>query len=256
MIRRNWTRDELIIAFNLYCKIPFGKLRSSNKDVIEIASIIDRTPNAVALKLVNFASLDPYHKARGVKGMKNSGKLDKVIYNEFTDNWNKLVYESEILIEKYKENSKTDIQNEISEQTTKLEGEEIERLVKTRVNQTFFRKAILANYNSKCAISNISIPELLIASHIIPWSLNEVERLNPQNGICLSPLYDKLFDRGFMSFTDNYEIIFSEKILKISDENVYNNFFGKYSKQKMTLPEKFTPKVDFIQYHRNFIFQK
>lgn len=74
-----WTRDELILAANLYCKLPFGRLHRLNPDVINLASLIGRTPSSVAFKLVNFASLDPSLKARGIKGASNAGKLDRMI---------------------------------------------------------------------------------------------------------------------------------------------------------------------------------
>jgi putative restriction endonuclease len=67
--RKNWSKQELILAFNLYCKLPFGQYRSTNKKVQELAKVIGRTPNAVALKLGNLARLDPFHQKRGVKGL-------------------------------------------------------------------------------------------------------------------------------------------------------------------------------------------
>jgi len=251
MIRRNWTREELIMAFNLYCKIPFGQYNQRNKKVIELSEIIQRTPGAVAFKLVNFASLDPYHQKRGIKGMKNSGKLDKEIYLEFSNNWDDLIFESEMLLSK---NSKKDYSEEIIHKELKI-GTDITKSVKIRVNQSFFRKVILSTYSNKCAVSNIDLPELLIASHIIPWSQNKKERLNPSNGICLSPLYDKVFDRGLMTLSDNYEIIFSKELLKISDESTYEKFFYLYENKQINLPEKFFPEHKFLEYHRNNIFR-
>ena len=67
-----WTREELILAINLYCKLPFGKLHSRNPEIINLAKLIGRTANSVAYKLVNFASLDPSLKARGIKGAANA----------------------------------------------------------------------------------------------------------------------------------------------------------------------------------------
>lgn len=258
MERKNWRREELIIVFNLYCKIPFAQLNARNKNVIEIASIIGRSTNAVALKLVNFASLDPYHQQRGVKGMQNSGKLDKIIYDEFVSNWDDLIYKSELLLEKFILGEKVEekiIQQTILEETHSREGRETLRLVKTRVNQSFFRTMVLANYNSKCAVSRIDLPELLVASHIIPWSENEKERLNPQNGICLSPLYDKLFDEGLMTLKDDFTIVFSNKLSKITNRQAYSNFFDVYVNQKISIPGKFLPKQEFLEYHRNNIFK-
>lgn len=209
MKRNNWTREELILAFNLYCKIPFGQFNQRSSKVIELAKLIERTPSSVAFKLVNFASIDPYHKQRGVKGMQNAEKLDREIFDEFTNNWNDLIFESESLLAKKldKKDLKETIKKEIELDETKL-GVEVIRSVKTRVNQSFFRTVITSIYSNKCAVSSIDLPELLIASHIIPWAANEKERLNPSNGICLSPLYDKVFDKGLMTLTDDYKIIF------------------------------------------------
>jgi putative restriction endonuclease len=95
MARRNWTRDELIVAFNLYCKLPFGQYHRRNPQVIELARLLSRTPDAVAMKLCNFASLDPTHQKRGVRGLGNSGKLDPQIWEEFNNNWEQLAIESE-----------------------------------------------------------------------------------------------------------------------------------------------------------------
>jgi putative restriction endonuclease len=71
-------------------------------------------------------------------------------------------------------------------------GEERIREVKTRVNQSVFRQIVMSNYACKCAITGIDVPEFLVASHILPWSKSVDERLNPENGICLSSLYESL----------------------------------------------------------------
>jgi len=65
-----WTREELILAFNLYLKIEFGKTHKGNPKIIELANIIGRTPSSVGMRLGNFASIDPYHLQRGVGGLK------------------------------------------------------------------------------------------------------------------------------------------------------------------------------------------
>ena len=98
MERRNWTREELILAYNLYCKIPYGQFNTSSIDVKELAQIIGRTPGAVAFKLVNFVSLDPRQKLLGRKGATNIGKLDKEIFEEFSTNFDEMFYESENLL--------------------------------------------------------------------------------------------------------------------------------------------------------------
>ncbi|MEO6070275.1 MAG: hypothetical protein ABIN57_03905, partial [Chitinophagaceae bacterium] len=96
-----WTREELILAINLYCKLPFGRLHRNNPKVIHLANLIGRTENSVAFKLVNFASLDPSLHARGIKGASNTSNLDKEIWNEFYNNWGGLGYESEKLLAQF-----------------------------------------------------------------------------------------------------------------------------------------------------------
>jgi len=253
MKRRNWTRDELILAFNLYCKIPFGSMHSKNPKVIGLSNIIGRSPNAVALKLSNFASFDPNLKSRGIKGMRNAGKKDEEVWREFTNNWEDLIFESEKLLAKFQN---IEIDPVIGEQspTTHLIGEDKNRTVKTRVNQSFFRQIILSNYYYKCAICDLNIQELLIAGHIVPWSIDKNERLNPQNGICLCSLHDKAFDTGLIGIDISYKVLISEKLSKMEGEQYFKMYFGNFKNKQINLPEKFLPHIEFIQFHLDKIF--
>ncbi len=253
MKRRNWTRDELILAFNLYCRIPFGSMHSRNPKVIELANIIGRSHNAVALKLTNFASFDPHLKSRGIKGMKNAGKKDKEIWDEFTNNWEDLIFESEKLLANL-QNREIDITIDKQSPLIHLTGEDRYRAVKTRVNQSFFRQIILSNYSFRCAICNLNVQELLIASHIIPWSVNKNERLNPQNGICFCSLHDKAFDTGLIGIDSDYRVIISEKLSQMKTEEYFKMYFGNFENKQIKLPEKFLPKIEFLQFHVNQIF--
>jgi putative restriction endonuclease len=167
-----WTRDELILAINLYCKIPFGKMHSTNPDVIHLANLIDRTSSSIALKLGNLASFDPSLQARGIKGASNASKLDKEIWDEFYNNWDILPYESEKLLAT-KEHTSVESLNHIPEEEINKEGKTREQLVQVRVNQSFFRKAVLAAYNNTCCITGLNQKELLIAGHIRPWGIDE-----------------------------------------------------------------------------------
>ena len=78
--RANWSRDELIIAFNLYSRIPFGTINSRNPKIRELAQILGRTAGAVALKLANFARLDPFLQQRGVKGLSHGAKGEEAVW--------------------------------------------------------------------------------------------------------------------------------------------------------------------------------
>ncbi len=70
------------------------------------------------------------------------------------------------------------------------EGKTTTAIVQVRVNQARFRRAILASYNATCCMSGLRVPKLLVASHIVPWSIDTQNRLNPSNGLCLSALHD------------------------------------------------------------------
>ena len=250
MTTKNWTRQELILAFNLYCKIPFGKMHKSNPEIIELSKIINRTSSAVAWKLSNFASLDPSLQARNIKGAQHGSKLDKEIWEEFNGNWENLAYESELLLSQFQGK---EMENFLDINISDLpsEGQERERVVKSRVNQNFFRAMILSAYNNTCTITGIDVPGLLIASHIIPWSKDKQNRLNPRNGLCLNALHDQAFDKGLISINENFEIISSSIIKKMSS---YDHFFQKYENVKIQLPQKFIPDIEFINYHHQNVF--
>ncbi|ABC32296.1 predicted restriction endonuclease [Hahella chejuensis KCTC 2396] len=88
--------------------------------------------------------------------------------------------------------------------------------IKTRVGQQRFRSALM-EYWGGCALSGLQLPEILKASHIKPWRESDhTERLDPFNGILLSPTYDALFDRGYISFDDSGRIILSESAKRLS----------------------------------------
>ena len=244
-MRRNWTREELILAINLYCKTPFGRIHNRNPEIIKLAKLIERTPSSVSYKLANFASIDPSLQR---KGASNVSKLDIEVWNEFFNDWEKLAFESELLLAKYDNNGlTTDIE------ILPLEGYDRESIVKIRVNQAFFRKTVLASYNFKCCITGLSITELLVASHIIPWSKDEKNRLNPRNGLCLNALHDKAFDKGLISISEKFRIIVSRK-LKDSEKFPEKELINKYDDQPISLPSRFLPDSEFLSYHRKNIF--
>jgi len=98
-MHRNWTEHELLIAMNLYCRLPFGQCNSRNKLVNEVAGKMDRTAGSISRKLGNIASLDPRHQARGVGGLPNSSKLDRKVWAKFQENWSAMADKSEAAFE-------------------------------------------------------------------------------------------------------------------------------------------------------------
>jgi len=250
MSSNNWTREQTIIAFNLYCKIPFSKAVQGNPQVIEIANLINRTPSAVAMKLGNFGRLDPDLRARGIGGLKNGSKLEEVIWNEFHHDWEQLAYESERLLSEFKQQP-IEMSAEIEDYIFPL-GTERDAFVRNRVNQAFFRKLVLSSYDQTCCITGLHIPELLIASHIKPWKDDTQNRLNPKNGLCLNALHDKAFDRGLLTITPDYRIHISNQ-LKCADE-IMKAYFQKYHNKVISLPQRYHPDKEFLQYHNDVIF--
>jgi len=175
MKQDRWTREQTIVAFNLYCKIPFQKASSTNPDIVRIARIIGRSPNSVKMKIGNFGSFDPELKKKGIVGLANASALDKEIWDEFNGNWEKLAFESEKLIAEF---SQKNLEQIINVDLDNLPvGKERERIVKTRVNQSFFRQTILSAYNETCCVTGLNVGELLVASHIIPWSKKKEARM-------------------------------------------------------------------------------
>jgi putative restriction endonuclease len=254
MARDNWTREQTIVALNLYCKIPFNRVSSNQPDIIRVAKIIGRTPNSVKMKIGNFGSFDPELKKRGIVGLENSSKLDELVWNEFNSDWNNLAYESELLISQFT--------NQPIEEVADIDiadiplGREREAIIKQRVNQSFFRSTILSSYNLKCCITGLSIADFLVASHIVPWAIDEINRLNPRNGLCLNSIHDKAFDKGFFTINTDYKIQLSPYFDDFKKENAVLDLFMKYENQSIILPDKFLPSREFLDYHYNNIFKK
>lgn len=137
------------------------------------------------------------------------------------------------------------------------EGEDKISLTKQRKGQDYFRRMILANYGGRCALTGIDVPQLLLASHIIPWAdkTHKQERLNHCNGICLSALYDKAFDQGLITISpDNYSVILSSALQENETKAYYDKHFGCIKGQKLTLPTEYLPSREFLAYHRDKVF--
>lgn len=252
-----WTREELILAINLYCKLPFGKMHKTNPDIVDLAKLIGRTPSSVAFKLGNFASFDPTLKARGIKGATNASKLDKTIWDEFYNNWDEVLLFSERMLAQ-KQHSTIEKINKIELDNFPINGKEKERLVKTRVNQSLFRNIVLATYNHECCITGLKKDEFLIASHIIPWSKDDKNRLNPMNGLCLNALHDRAFDSGLIAIRpDDYTIVLSSELKQKKNINkALETHFIAYENKDIHLPDKFLPQPEFLDYHYQNIFRK
>ena len=258
MTLNRWTEEQVKLAFYLYCQLPFGKLHQGNPDIIALAALIQRTPSAVAFKLSNLASLDPAIRNSGRKGMGNVSKLDKQVWDEFHADWEGLADECITIrahLSKEMAQSTPDIPttDDPDDKTEDFTGETRQVVTQQRIKQSFFRKAVLSSYNNRCCITGLSHPSLLIASHIVPWSKDKANRLNPSNGLCLSALHDRAFDQGLITLDQEWRVVLSSEI-KRQTEPVFDTAFFTYEGQQVELPWRFAPDEVFMERHRAEVF--
>lgn len=133
---------------------------------------------------------------------------------------------------------------------TKQEERKEEQQRQARIGQGAYREKLL-NECPFCPISKITETTLLIASHIKPWAVsNKTERVDPKNGFILSPLYDRLFDQGWMTFTDDRRVKISHWLSSENQRHIGikdNDFI-----QMLPMDEK---RKEYMKYHRSMVFK-
>jgi putative restriction endonuclease len=243
-VSNSWTKEELISAYNLYCKIPVNEINSQNLQIINFAELLSKTTREVAKRFKNFSKLDA-----SINVLENVEQEDISTWNLFNNDWEKSVFESEKNI--------LNFENKLNKITYIPKGKEREIIVKTRVNQSFFRTAVLTSYQNKCCITGLPLVEMLNASHIIPYrDSDENNKLNPHNGLCLNALHDRAFDRGFITVTTDYKVKISESLNNFLDNKSVENYFLFFKDKKIHLPNRFLPEREFLEYHNKRIFKK
>lgn len=243
----NWTREETIIAFNVYCKIAFKSSSKSNPIVIKYANMLGRTPSALNMKIGNIGRLDPDLKEKGISGLSHGAKMEEEVWKEFYDNPEKLAYESEKLIA---ELSKVPIEKISGIKIDDLPiGRDRETIIKQRVNQSFFRSTVLNSYDFRCCISGVKNIELLEACHIVDWSDDFHNRTNPKNGLCMNPFFHKAYDKHLLAITPDFAIVVSDKLLQSVEDVRFKNYLKDLSGAKIHLPNKFKPQRELLEIH-------
>ncbi len=256
---KNWTPTQTLATFHLYLGESFGRLHSRNPDIITLASALNRTPSAVAMKACNFAALDP---ALDRKGLSGASAQDKQLWQDFANNPAQVLLQARDAYTQAMET--TQAQVGANEEDFLLAGEdarapiptETTATVKVRLTQALFRRTVLAAYGASCAISGLNIPTLLVASHIIPWAHDEKRRADPRNGIALSSLHDKAFDRGLLSFDADHRLILSTPLRLAAQNNpTGETCFLKPEGHPLRLPERFLPDPAALAWHRAHVFK-
>lgn len=133
------------------------------------------------------------------------------------------------------------------------EGKEAVAVAKRRINQSVFRRWIVGLYGNECCVTGLNVPEVLRASHISSWANDELNRMNPSNGLCLSATYDAAFDRHLISFDDDYRMILSKRIRDFCTRAICSEYFVKYEGTKMHLPVRFLPDPKLLERHRSLL---
>lgn len=244
---KDWTREETIIAFNLYCKIPFKSCRKTHPLICKYAEILGRSPSALNMKIGNIGRLDPDLKEQGIKGLLHGAKMEKEVWDEFYGNPELLAYESERLIAQLTNQS---IENSTNIQIDDLpQGREREVLIKQRVNQSFFRSAVLSSYNFRCCISGVSLPQLLEACHIVSWAEEETQRINPKNGLCMNAFFHQAYDKFLIAVTPDSTIRISEKLLSHVENEAFYSYLKGLNKTSILLPSRFFPEKELLEIH-------
>ncbi len=260
---RRWTRDELLAALNLYHKLTFGQLHARQPAVRALAEKLGRSSNSVAMKLCNFASLDPALKLRGLKGLEGASALDQRMWQEFHADLNEAVPASEDALRKLfgaDENSELEVLPREGVRLRKRPPSgpvETMATVKQRRGQDYFRNAVLNNFGGRCGVTQLAVRELLVASHILPWRTHVSERLNVRNGLSLSRLHDAAFDQGLITFDDGLRLLLSPRLKAELPQRAVAENFGAYAGQPLRLPDDASlPELTFLAEHRAKAFRK
>jgi putative restriction endonuclease len=246
---QDWTREEHIIAFELYNRIQFGTIHMQNPAVIELAALLGRKIGSASRKLANFARLDPVHQARDVHGLEHGSKGEEEVWRAFNERPEELVYEIARLLADRIGFSVEQVA-EIDESDLLLTGLEREALVKLRVNQCFFRRRVLSAYKCRCCVTGLTSRPLLVASHIVPWAEDARNRLNVKNGLCLNALHDRAFDRRLMWIEQGFIIRLSPKLREQAAEARQTiEWLMSFDGKPLMLPDNFTPAPELLAKH-------
>lgn len=226
-------------------KIPLNKINNLDdiKNIVNIiASEIEIKAKKAIWTSIYFEIADYIDKINCLKRFCNKNKAeDEANLTEITDK----ILELKISIDDLINSLNLNTENEPSSLVSFTEKEAIGKI---RIGHNSFKKK-LKMLDRRCKICGLKNPLLLIGSHIKPWEFsNDTERIDEYNGFLLCPMHDALFDKGFISFNDDGEIIISSKITieELHLLNIDKNL-------KIEIHEK---NKKYLQYHRKHVFEK
>lgn len=234
-------------------RLPFGRLHGRNPEIIRLAREIGRTPGALAMKACNFASLDPDFRQTKRRGLTGASEADRRLWDEFSADAERVAAETEAVFARVEPAS---AEREVAEIRIPEGDTEVTRVVRARRVQSFFRAAVLTSYGERCAVSGLNIPELLVASHIIPWSDSVERRADPTNGICLNALFDRAFDRGLVTFDENLRVVVSDRLKGAALSANLRCSLDEMAGRLLEVPSRLPPAAEALEHHRRHVFRR
>lgn len=247
-----WTRDEVLVAFNLYCRTPFGRLHARNPEIVRVASKLGRTASALAMKCCNLAALDATMRKRGVRGLRAASSTDRKVWAEFEREPERIAAESE---QAWARVLNREPRMDDAAEWESAQGVDREQLTRVRVNQHLFRSIIMAGYGAACAVCDLPLPQLLVASHIVGWAVDQANRMNPTNGICLCTLHDRAYDTGLLLILEDYRIGLPRRVKRFAGEQAVHDCLLKYEGLSIRLPDRWAPDPQFLRRHAELLGQ-
>lgn len=252
-VRQDWKHDHLLAAFYLYTQLRPGELQAADPAVSRFAESVRKPKEAVAAKLRALAQLDPILALRQMKATDNVTLLDRAVWSEFQNDWTNTTLKAceayDSVVGAYMSQIPTPPIGAADAQYLFEEGQTREAIVEIRRNQYVFRNAILSSYNSTCCITGLTNARLLIASHIVPWALDTKNRLNPENGLCLSALHDRAYDQGLITVLPDYSIRVSQQLKDQKGSTFLSDALVQYDAKRMRMPGRFGPNPEFLRHH-------
>lgn len=217
----------------------------------------------MAMKLCNFASLDPALRMRRIKGLEGASRLDRDVWQEFHADLNEAAPASEEAVRRLfraGENSELEVIPKKGVQVRRRRSSaatEALATVKQRRGQEYFRDAVINNSGGMCSVTGLAVRELLVASHILPWSTHEQHRLDIRNGLSLSRLHDAAFDCGFIAFDENLRLLLSNRLKRELPSRTVAENFGAFEGEPLRFPEDAVlPEPAFLAEHRRSKFKR
>ncbi|MCY3567372.1 MAG: HNH endonuclease [Chloroflexi bacterium] len=225
--------------------MPFGQISQRNPEIIRHAALLNRSPAALSMKMGNLASLDDSLER---SGLRNASQSDREVWAELQADWSRTAE----AIAEANEAVGAVLQSDDESQPIG-NGQDVLVETKVRRGQALFRATVLSAYQNRCCITGLADPRLLNASHIVPWRDDPSNRLNPRNGLCLSALHDRAFDRGLITLDVDYRLLLSPQLKERNDDFVSISFI-RYEGNQIALPDKLAPDHGFLTLHRETIF--